>query len=185
MDIRLPATILALALALLATWLWTQQTNDHRTAVVSNTAAPTTHYTSLPTQPPAPTVDPRYRLAGTVVGDVRYAVIETPDGRNDLYRLNATVPGLGKLEEIHGNHAVFVSPRGRIELPVSAAPTATPDESATSTGHLSNAGDITDKEISDEGLGDEGLGIDTDDPQEGDGDDTDIAIIPMDEVLNE
>jgi hypothetical protein len=77
-----------------------------------------------------------YRLAGTVVGDALYAVIEQPDGSNDLYRPGQTVPGLGRLVDLAADRATFEGSDGRIELQLVPASTPTvtpsPEEKATS-----------------------------------------------------
>jgi hypothetical protein len=69
-----------------------------------------------------------YRLAGTVVGDASYAVVEQPDGTNDLYRPGQTVPGLGRLIELEANRATFEGSDGRYELELvpASTPTVTP-----------------------------------------------------------
>lgn len=66
-----------------------------------------------------------HRLAGTVVGDVRYAVIEAPDGRSDLYGIGETVPGLGRLVDVEADRATFEGDEGRIEIRLAPAPTPT------------------------------------------------------------
>jgi hypothetical protein len=71
----------------------------------------------------------RHRLAGTVVGDVRYAVIEAPDGESDLYRPGQTVPGLGRLLRVDPTSAILEGEHGRIEIRLAPAPTAPPSPS--------------------------------------------------------
>lgn len=75
----------------------------------------------------------RHRLAGTVVGDARYAVIEGPRGESDLYRPGQTVPGLGRLVEVDADRATFDGEDGRVELRLAAAPTLTPAPSPLAT----------------------------------------------------
>jgi len=94
-------------------------------------ADPSRAATLLPVATPTPTAGvaaapPGHRLAGTVVGDVRYAVVEFPDGTNDLYRPGQDVPGLGRLVEVESNHAIFEGDNGRLDLRLVAAPTTTP-----------------------------------------------------------
>jgi hypothetical protein len=81
--------------------------------------------TATPTQPVV-SAPPGARLAGTVVGDARYAVIELPDGTNDLFRPGQEVPGLGRLVEVENNRATFDGPSGRIEMKLVPAATTTP-----------------------------------------------------------
>lgn len=91
------------------------------------TAAPTATALLTPTPAvPLPTPSPpHHRLAGTVVGDVRYAVIEDPSGRNDLYRPGQTIPDLGVLVEVGPRSAVIEHEGTRFELQLAAAPTPT------------------------------------------------------------
>ena len=67
-----------------------------------------------------------HRLAGTVVGDVRYAIIENPDGSNALYRPGQIVPGLGELLDITEDSVTLDGDDGSFLLRISAAPTTTP-----------------------------------------------------------
>jgi hypothetical protein len=57
-----------------------------------------------------------------------YAVIERPDGTNDLYRPGQTVPGLGRLVDLAADRATFEGSDGRIELQLvpASTPTITP-----------------------------------------------------------
>lgn len=93
------------------------------------TVAPVTP--APPTEPPGtPTASVvsesrRHRLAGTVVGDVSYVVIEGPDGASELYRPGETVPGLGRVVDIGPDRVTLQGDHGRIELQLAAAPTPT------------------------------------------------------------
>jgi len=96
----------------------------------TKTEAPTPAATSpeIPVSP-SPTASPiriAQRLAGTVVGDVRYAVVEQPDGTSSLYRPGDEVAGLGQLLTIESDHATFLTPSGPVELRLAPAPTGTP-----------------------------------------------------------
>jgi len=122
MSSRTFATLLVAAgILLLILWLAPRLP---QTKTVEPTAVPT------PTIPsPSPTMSPvpvRQRLAGTVVGDVRYAVVEQPDGTSSLYRPGDEVADLGKVLEIEADHATFLTPSGPIVLRLAAAPTGTP-----------------------------------------------------------
>lgn len=72
-----------------------------------------------------------HRLAGTVVGDEQYVVIEHPDGRNELYRPGQTVPGLGKVGQIGPDSATFEADGRRITLRLLPAPTPTAEPPAS------------------------------------------------------
>lgn len=117
----------ALALALFLFWMLTGKTNE----APAPTPSPPPQATSV-TVPPAAARSTAsrsgYRLAGTVVGDAMYAVIEQPDGTNDLYRMGQEVPGLGRLVDLGADRATFEASDGRIELQLAPAstPTVTP-----------------------------------------------------------
>ena len=93
---RLLATVLAAMLIAVLAWF---AGRSYSRPAAQATATPTPLAPSTPTPAaPLPTPSPlRHRLAGTVVGDVRYAVIEDAAGGNDLYRPGQTVPDLGLL----------------------------------------------------------------------------------------
>lgn len=76
------------------------------------------------TMAPAPAVV-GYRLAGTVVGDLAYAIIESPDGTNQLYRPGQMVPGLGEVQSVEADRIVVAGGEGLLTLSLAAAPTGT------------------------------------------------------------
>lgn len=85
-------------------------------------AEPTLTPSVTPVQAPS-----GYRLAGVAVGDTEsYAVIEGPGGSGILYRLNAMVPGLGRLVRIEPERVVVATETGQIELVIAPAPSPTP-----------------------------------------------------------
>ena len=103
----------------------------------SPAAVPTPAPTPMPTGPPvSPTATPGlalppaaahgYRLAGTVVGDMTYAIIEDPHGVNQLYRPGQTVPGLGEISTIDADRVVVSGSDGTFALQLAPAPTGTP-----------------------------------------------------------
>lgn len=72
-----------------------------------------------------------YRLAGTVVGDVAYAVIVSPAGRSELVRPGQIVPDLGQLTAVDQDRVTIAGVDGPFVLRVAAAPTVTPTAVAT------------------------------------------------------
>lgn len=92
---------------------------------------PAPESTPSPTASPSATVAAEaqrkieHRLAGTVVGDEQYVVVEHPDGRNELYRPGQSVPGLGRVVQIGPDDAVFEGDAGRLTLRLLPAPTPT------------------------------------------------------------
>lgn len=92
------------------------------------TATPTLTDTATPTATPTGAV-PRaaagYRLAGTVVGDVAYAVIESPAGRSELIRTGQILKGVGQVTAIEEDRVVIAGADGDFALRVAAAPTTT------------------------------------------------------------
>ena len=118
--------IACLALVFLLGW-WIRRL--HETAAppseFASTAAPpaaTITATSAPGTPAAV----RHRLAGTVIGDASYAVIEHPDGTNELYRPGQEVPGLGRLVRVEADRATFAGQQGSFDLKLAPAPILTP-----------------------------------------------------------
>lgn len=85
-------------------------------------------------QPVVPTVTPAsaaviargYRLAGTVVGDLSYAIVEDPSGGNQLYRPGQTIPELGEVIAIEENRITLAGSDGNFYLNIAPAPTTTP-----------------------------------------------------------
>jgi hypothetical protein len=159
--IRILPALLVLVLAIVLTWTLA------RRSVESVPPQPPPTVSLLPTaaaaDPPAaaaPT-DPAYRLAGTVVGDRLYAIIEAPGGGNELYGIDADVPGIGKLIAVGPNWATFESDGSRFDMRLAAAPTPTPratpdsdaDEQAAEVGE--RAEDDYDDEYDDEYIDDE------------------------------
>ena len=67
-----------------------------------------------------------YRLAGTVVGDVAYAVIVSPAGRSELMRTGQILKDLGQITSIDADSVTIVGSDGPSVLRVAAAPTVTP-----------------------------------------------------------
>lgn len=120
-TLSLAATLAAL---LFAVWLW--RSGARSSAPPASTATPT----SLP-EPPTPTptlpaAPPGYRLAGVAIGGATsYAAIEPPGGNTSLYRLNAEVPGLGRIVRIDGERVLVRTAGGDFEMWVAPAPTPT------------------------------------------------------------
>jgi len=122
---RVIVAVLLMLVVLSGVWLW------RRLAAVppppvqpqpSATLTPTVEPTSTPLGPP-----PGYRLAGVAVGEPdSFAVLEAPNGANTLYRLNADVPGLGRVIHIEAERVVFETAEGQFELWLAPAATATP-----------------------------------------------------------
>src|SRR5262245_48757162 len=59
-----------------------------------------------------------YRLAGTVVGDVSYAVIVSPEGRGELVRTGQILKGLGQLTAIEQDGVTIAGDDGEFVLRV-------------------------------------------------------------------
>ncbi len=124
MNEKLLIAIIALLLILVG-WLLLRSPSAPQPPAVEPSAvsATPTKAAALPAAAASPS--PGYRLAGTVVGDVQYAIIEAPDGSNRLYHVDDDIPGLGTLLEIHGLSAKFRGTDGEFELPLLAAPSPT------------------------------------------------------------
>jgi hypothetical protein len=123
--------ILALSLAVVLTlgiWLLRRGAGDSEPPPVTPSVTPTASPALLPTATPASAaaVAPGYRLAGTVVGDLSYAIIEDPNGANHLYRPGQVIPGLGEVTVIDADRIVVAGSGGDIILQIAPAPTATP-----------------------------------------------------------
>jgi hypothetical protein len=115
-------------------WLWgrlLRSPSPAPTAVppVATATAPVSRtVTAAPAAAPA-----GYRLAGVAVGEpASFAVIEAPNGANVLYRVNASVPGLGRLLRIEAERIVVEGPNGQFDLWLmpAATPTAAPPRTA-------------------------------------------------------
>lgn len=100
------------------------------TATPADTPSPVATATAAPALPKAAQ---GYRLAGTVVGDVAYAVIVSPDGSSQLVRPGQLVSGLGQLTAIEADRVTIEGTDGLFSLPVAAAPTVTATPAATGT----------------------------------------------------
>lgn len=106
--------------------------------------------TPLPSPLPAVTAAPspagtaagragEYRLAGTVTGDLAYAIIVRPNGEHALVQPGQTVPGLGRLVAVGADTARIAGDDGEFDLRVEAAPSPTPARTSASpaaTGRL-------------------------------------------------
>lgn len=96
-------------------------------------AQPPTPRDASPPPRPTPTirqvtpssVTTGHRLAGTVVGDAQYAIVEDPRGGSDLYHLGDMVPDLGELTQIEPDRVLFAGADGPLELRLASAPTET------------------------------------------------------------
>lgn len=116
--------VAAIAALLLVVWLW--QSGDRWSALRASAPTPTFVVQSPTPTPTPPSAPPGYRLAGVAVGGANlYAAIEPPGGATNLYRLNAEVPGLGRIVRIEGERVVVRSAAGEFEMWVAPAPTPT------------------------------------------------------------
>lgn len=128
-TVRLVPALAVLAASVAATWMIARHGGTPAPEPIPTaTATPVEAVpTDVPTSPPsAVTPDPEYRLAGTVVGDRLYAIIESPDGSNELYGIGSEVPGLGTLVAVGKSHATFEKEEGRYDLPLLPVATPTP-----------------------------------------------------------
>lgn len=130
---RAIAVALALSLGivlLLGVWLLRRAHPDRE----PRDAPPATFTPAPPSPVPTPTraagalpaAARGYRLAGTVVGDLAYAIIETPDGANQLYRPGQRVPGLGEVSGIEPDRITLAGSDGPFTLQLAPAPTTAP-----------------------------------------------------------
>ncbi len=123
--------LLALLLAAIVLMLWWR----HRPA--PNLAPPTPVATAAVTVTPVPSptilrAPAGYRLAGVAVGEPdSFAVVESPNGRNTLYRRDADIPGLGRLVRIEAERIVVQSDAGQFDLWLAPAATPTPPRNRT------------------------------------------------------
>jgi hypothetical protein len=140
--VALLASCLLVVLAL-GWWLHRKPAPPHRSPP-AGTPTPTTaiEATPSPTSRISAAERTRYRLAGTVVGDAEYVVVEHPDGRSDLYRPGEVIEGLGKVVAIGADSAAFEGDGGRVELHL--LPEATPSAAAEETAETAMQ-DVTPK----------------------------------------
>jgi hypothetical protein len=61
-----------------------------------------------------------------VVAAPPHAIIEAPNGANQLYRLGQSVPGLGEVTAIEADRITLAGSEGTFALQLAPAPTATP-----------------------------------------------------------
>jgi len=127
--------ILALSLAVvlgLGTWLlWRGRHGPPPPA--APTASPSATATGTASATPTgaiPVAARGYRLAGTVVGDVTYAIVEKPEGGNELLRPGQVLRGVGQVVAIDEERITIEGNDGRFELPLASAPTVTPTREA-------------------------------------------------------
>lgn len=129
---RAIALVLAVSVGtvlLLGVWLLRRAHRPAEPPATVETASTATPTTQTPTAAVAAAPPPAaigYRLAGTVVGDMSYAIIEDPRGGNQLYRPGQTIPGLGKLLAVEADGATMAGGTGTFVLRLEPAPTATP-----------------------------------------------------------
>ncbi len=172
--IRLLPALAVLLLAIAATWFLARRSADPAPPTPAPAAAALATVTSPPVTPAvaATTPSPGHRLAGTVVGDVQFAVIEAPDGSNELYGIDDQVPGLGKLVAIGARSATFEGNDGRFDMPLIAAPTPTARPERKARQEVADDEQADDEFLYEEGLEDEGYDEEVDDyaeeDQEGD-----------------
>lgn len=158
--IRLLPALIVLILAIAATWFIARRSADPAPPTPAPAAAALATVTSPPATPDvaATTPSPGHRLAGTVVGDVQFAVIEAPDGSNELYGIDDQVPGLGKLVAIGARSATFEGSDGRFDMPLIAAPTPTARPKGEANRDEADDEQADDELLYEEELGDEGYG---------------------------
>jgi hypothetical protein len=128
---RAIALILAVSLAvvlLLGVWLLRRahrEVEPQPAPIAAATAVPPAMPTATPGEGIVPAAARGYRLAGTVVGDLSYAILEDPGGNNQLYRPGQTIPGVGRLTGIEADRIILAGSDGTFVLPLASAPTAT------------------------------------------------------------
>lgn len=128
---RAIGAILAISLAvvlLLGIYLLTSSRRGASTEALppSPTAAPPVAAASATATAGPPPAASGYRLAGTVVGDLAYAIIVDPQGNNQLYRPGQTVPGLGAVRSVEANQITLEGSGGLFTLQLAPGPTDTP-----------------------------------------------------------
>jgi hypothetical protein len=136
---RTGAAILCLALVLASGWWLARRLVGRPEPPSPATATPTNPSPSVPTAPPLQA--PRgYRLAGVAVGEpASFAVVEAPSGANVLYRVDADIPGLGRLVRIEAERIVVQSDAGQIELWLMPAASPTPTRVRAATARAATA----------------------------------------------
>lgn len=128
---RAIGAILAISLAavlLLGIYLLTSNRRDGSGATPPSSptaATPVTVATATATAGPPPAAS-GYRLAGTVVGDLAYAIIVDPQGNNQLYRPGQTVPQLGVVRSVEASAVTIEGSGGLFSLQLAPGPTDTP-----------------------------------------------------------
>jgi hypothetical protein len=135
---RAIAMILGLSLAVvLALGLWLLRRTEPASPPPPSPAigTPTVPPTVGPTRTPAAAAIAArgYRLAGTVVGDLSYAIIEGPNGVNQLYRPGQIIPDIGEVIAIEADRIRLAGSDGDIVLQLAPGPTTTPAPRATET----------------------------------------------------
>lgn len=124
---RAIAAILAASVAAvlaLGSWLlW----SAHRVPPAPPTAAATAAVEAIRTATAAviPAAARDFRLAGTVVGDVTYAIVENRNGGNTLVQPGQIVSGLGQVVAISDTQITVEADGQQFALVLSAAPTPT------------------------------------------------------------
>ena len=125
--IALVLAVSVIAVLLLGVWLLRSAHRDTEMPPPTVVELPPTPAATV--TPPAATAPPAasgYRLAGTVVGDLAYAIIVDPHGANQLYRIGQTVPGLGALTAIEADRVTMSGSEGSFVLQLAPAPPSTP-----------------------------------------------------------
>jgi len=139
-------TLSVLVVLLLGIWLLRRaHTDSEPPAATPTVTAAVAPPTAVPTAATSPTVAAAegYRLAGTVVGDLSYAIIEDPHGGNQLYRPGQTIPGLGEVITIEADRITLAGSDGTIALQLAPGATPTPEALATVTAATEYDADTT------------------------------------------
>ncbi len=135
--VRILPALAVLLFAVALTWYLARRTATPQPPLAAPT--PTVAFSPPPPAPDqedaeSPAPHGTHRLAGTVVGDLLYAIIEAPDGTNGLYVIDEFVPDLGKLVAIGEKSATFEGRNGRFDLKLLAAPAPTAAPTAADPG---------------------------------------------------
>jgi hypothetical protein len=129
-DRAIAAILTTSLLVVLALGLWLVWDAHRAVEPPAPPTAPPLPTAAPPTTPPEdirvppPTTAAGHRLAGTVVGGLRFAIIEDPSGSSVLYRPGEVIPGLGELVDIAEDRVTLAGSDGRFDLRLAAAPTA-------------------------------------------------------------